>query len=117
MSGHRFINIHRRKRRYVETRKPHINYDDDFQRAVVVFEPLLQLFLVGIISDNRPPVFRIFITGSHHNSQLVTPHRTHFENPTVNLDRYWPRIGYYHRLTRLLVLPEFLIVFYNVLAQ
>ena len=110
VAAHGLVNIHRRQRRHVEARQPHIHHDSDFQRTAVVLENLGQLVPAAFVADDLAPFLRVFVALGHHHGDLFGPIGAKLQNPLVNLHRNGAGIGHDHRLARQEIGAEIFIV-------
>ena len=114
MALHRLIDVHSCQGRHIKSGKPHLNHDNDFKRAAIIFELLRQFFLVMLVADDLPPLFRIFVGFRHNNGHFFAPTGTQFQNPLIDLHCNISRVSNDHRLTGQQIFSVIFVVIQNI---
>ena len=107
---HRLEDIHRRERRHIEAREPHVHHDSNLERTAVVLEPPFQLAFVRLVAYHLAPFLRVLVSRGHHHRYFLSPCGAHLQDTAVYLHCYRPRICHNHGFAGLLILPIVLIV-------
>ena len=117
MPGHGLVDIHGGKGRHVKPREPHINDNGNFQGRGIIFEEACHMFLVGLISNDFPPFFRVIVALRHDDCHLFRPAWTPFQYLVVNLHGNGTCIGHYHGFACQQKSPTSFIMFKNIINQ